>query len=172
METVAQTWLTDSLFSMLYAKLRKEYIGNRQLGKKTIHKAVQENFMSLSERERYFIRLYAIHGGSVVHVSKDADVTYKRARRVLDIAIRKMMSPECLVRARAIPEFKHFGDELSTSRVLGKQTVKRLAQSSIITDGDLIFWYRLGPKFLFRIPLVGEKRVVEILSHLWDKGFI
>lgn len=167
-----ESWLTDSLYTLLYARLRRQFFGNRELSSKTIHKVVQENLTVLNEREKYFLRLYAVHAESVAHVAKDADVTYKRARRTLDIAIRKMMSPECLVNAKVIPEFKHKGDELSDSKVLSTQTVKRLAQHKIMTDDDLMFWYKLGPKFLFRIPEVGTGRIIELLSHLGDKNLI
>lgn len=167
-----ETWLTVELYSVLYSRLRKQFFGNRELSIKIVHKVVEGNLTVLNEREKYFIRLYAVHGQSVNHVAKDADVTYKRARRVIDIAIRKMMSPECLVNARAIPTFRHKGDSLDSSRVLSKQTVKRLAQSGIESDKDLLFWYELGPKFLFRIPEVGQGRIIEILSHLGDKSLI
>lgn len=167
-----ESWLTDALYSTLYTRLRRQFFGKRELGKKTIHKLMQENLTVLNERERYFLRLYAVHGENVRHVAKDADVTYKRARRTLDIAIRKMMSPECLVHAKVIPEFKHTGDSLTDSRVMRTQTVKRLAQYGIESDGDLLFWYNLGPQFLFRIPEVAEGRIVEILSHLNDKKLI
>lgn len=172
MSIKVESWLTDAIYSMLYSKLRKQFFGKRVIGKQTIHKTVQDNLTVLNERERYFLRLYAIHGGSVPHVAKDADVTYRRARRTLDIAIRKMMSPECLVNARVIPKFKHNGVPLELSRVMRRQTAKRLAQNGIETDGDLLFWYRLGPEFLFRIPEVGEGRIIEILSHLNDSKLI
>ncbi len=167
-----ESWLTDSLYSMLYAGLRKQFFGKRELSGYTIHRVCQDNFTVLSERERYYMRLYSIHGGNVSHVAKDADVTYKRARRTLDTAIRKMMSPECLVHAKVIPAFKHTGESLEYSRVMKRQTVKRLAQSGITTDGDLLFWYKLGPQFLFRIPEVAQGRLIEILSHLGDKKLI
>ena len=167
-----ESWLTDSLYSMLYVRLRRQFFGKREIGSKTKHKVVQDNFTILNERERYYLRLYAVHGGNVAHVAKDADVTYRRARRTIDIAIRKMMSPECLVNARVIPEFKHSGDELEASNVLMPQTIKRLQQSGITTDGDLMFWYKLGPKYLFRIPEIGQGRIIEILSHLVDKRLI
>lgn len=167
-----ESWLTDLLYDMLYVKLRRQYFGLRTLSQKTRHKVVQQNLTTLNEREKYFIRLWTIHAGSINHVTKDADVTYKRARRTTDIAIRKLMSPECLVNAKVIPEFKHKGDELCESRVLSKQTVKRLAQNQICTDDDLMFWYEMGPKFLFRIPDIGTGRIIEILSHLNDKNLI
>lgn len=167
-----ESWLTDSLYSILYSRLRKRFFGKREIGSITIHKVVQQNLTVLSERERYFLRLYAIHGTNVAHVAKDADVTYKRARRTLDIAIRKMMSPECLVNAKVIPEFKHRGLDLEKSNIFSKQTVKRLAHSNITSDEDLLFWYKLGPKFLFRIPEIGEGRIIEILSHLSDRKLI
>lgn len=165
-------WLTDRLYLILYERLRRQSFGERGLSSQTKHRVIIENFHNLSEREIYFLRLYATHGESVKHVAKDADVTYKRARRTIDIAIRKMMSPECLVNAKAIREFKHLGTFLSDSRVMSKQTVKRLEQSGIETDQDLLIWYRLGPQFLFRIPEVAEGRIIEILSHLGDRRLI
>ncbi|MCM1440761.1 MAG: hypothetical protein NC131_16405, partial [Roseburia sp.] len=120
-----ETWLTKALYSMLYTRLRRRFF-SKELGEKTIHRVVQQNLTVLNEREKYFLRLYAIHGENVRTVAKDADVTYKRARRTLDIAIRKMMSPECLVNAKVIPEFKHEGAELEFSKVMSTQTVKRL----------------------------------------------
>lgn len=167
-----ETWLTDLLYQLLYARLRKKFFGKRELGKGTIHKLVQSNLTVLNERERYLLRLYAVHGNSVEHVAKAADITYRSARRTIDIAIRKMMSPDCLVTAKAIPEFGHNGESLVTSKILSKMTIKRLAESGIYTDLDLLFWYKLGPRFLFRIPNVAEGRLIEILSHLGDKQLI
>lgn len=166
-----ETWLTDSLYSILYSRLRKRYFP-RDIGKNTIHRVVQQNLTVLNARDCYYLRLYATHGTNVHHVAKSADVSYKRARRAVDIAIRKMMSPECLVNAKAIPAFKHEGKSLRSSRVLRTNTVKRLAQSGIETDYDLLFWFELGPEYLFRIPEVAENRIIEILSHLKDEKMI
>ena len=172
MSKVNETWISDMLFDTLYLKLRTRYVTKRPLSTRTKNIIINDNLLTLSERERYFLRLYAVHGGSVNHVAKAADVTYKRARRTLDICIRKMLSPKCLVNARAIPEFKHFGASLSESRVMNKSTINRMAQSGIETDEDLKYWYDLGPEFLFRIPEVGNGRIVEFLSHLNDKQLI
>lgn len=171
MGITVETWFTDSLYSILYAKLRKRFFP-RALGKDTIHRIVKQNLTVLNARDYYFLRLYATYGTNVHTVAKSAETSYKRARRAVDIAIRKMMSPECLVNAKAIPAFKHDGEPLRTSRVLRTNTVKRLAQSGIETDKDLLFWFKLGPEYLFRIPEVAENRIIEILSHLTDKKMI
>lgn len=172
MASVPQAWITDAVYNMLYLHLREQNVNKRDLSSRSKSSKVNENLLTLDEREKYFMRLYAMYGGNVNRVAKVAEVPYRRARRTLDICIRKMLSPRCLVRAKAIPEFKHLGDSLMLSKVMSNATINRLKQSGIETDLDLLYWYNLGPEFLFRIPEVAKGRVVEILNHLNSKSMI